>query len=461
MEVGTFLGRLHPMVVHLPIGCLLMASAFDLMSYGARYRPLRNAVAPTLFVGFVAAVIACVFGYLLSLSGSYDEDLLEGHRNAGIILAVASGMWWALASDLFSRIVKKSDRTANAVSERALGITGVHSLIRRSTTLFGLGVIVVLGYAAHQGGSLTHGSDYLSFVQTTRKKRPKPLTTADALVFDDVVLPILESKCESCHKRGKRKGDLIVSSYDDLMKGGENGVVIVAGSLEESELYRRITLDPEHEDFMPKDGKKPLTKEETNVIKWWIQRAQAANDRKVSSVEGHEEMLPVVAGILGLGEAGLAGGEIINTRQPNPDIPMSIDMGAVDNLRKKGMRVRVMLHAPVMLDIALPPDSGIGINELEDGLRSVARNVVWLNLSGNNLVALDLMVLKEMTNLEKLRLERNPVGDELGDILNDLKHLEALNINDTKVTDDGYSKLKNHPSLKRIYRWASGTGVVR
>jgi len=436
----TFLGRLHPMVVHLPIGFLLMASAFDLMSYRARYRYLRNAVAPALFAGFVSAVVACVFGYLLSLSGSYDEVILESHRNAGILLAVASGVWWAIVTSLFSGNV----------------VVG-----HRFTTVYGFAVVVVLGYAGHQGGSLTHGSDYLSFVESDKPKRPKPLTVADALVFDDVVLPILERKCEGCHNRGKRKGDLIMSSYADLMKGGENGVVIVAGSLKNSELYRRITLDPEHEDFMPTDGKKPLTNEETNVIKWWIETAQAANDRKFASIEGNEEMLPVVTAMLGLDEVtGLTRVEAINTRQPNPDLPMSVDMSAVDNLRKKGMMVRVMLHAPVMLDIALPAHSGIGMNSLEDGLRSVAQNVVWLNLSENDLAASDLKVLKEMRNLEKLRLERNPVGDDLVDILNDLKQLEALNINDTKVTDRGYLKLKEHPSLKRIFRWSSRPGAA-
>ena len=434
MEIVSFLGRLHPMVVHLPIGFLLIASAFDMLSYSARYRHLRNAIAPALFAGFVSAVVACVFGYLLSLDGSYDEDILERHRNAGITLAVSSAMWWALVTTWFSNYVRVG---------------------HRYTSVFGFVVVVVLGYAGHQGGSLTHGSDYLSFVEPEKPKRAKPLTIADALVFDDVVLPILERKCERCHRRGKRKGGLIVSSYADLMKGGEDGVVIVAGNLENSELYRRITLDPEHKDFMPSDGRRPLTEEETNVIKWWIKKAQAAYDRKFASVEGHEEMLPVVAGIVGLDEA-----KVVNTRQPNPELPMSIDMGAVDNLRKKGMMVRVMLHAPVMLDITLPAHSDIGMIEIEDDLRSVARNVVWLNLAGNDLVASDLIVLKEMSNLEKLRLERNPVDDNLIGILSDLKHLEALNINDTKVTDRGFLKLKEHPSLKRIFRWNSRLGVA-
>ncbi|MGC3944149.1 MAG: hypothetical protein QM762_06420 [Chryseolinea sp.] len=434
MDVFGFLGRLHPMVVHLPIGFLVIAAAFDLISYSTRYKHLRNGVAPALLLAFASAVIACVFGYLLSLSGSYDEDILGSHKIAGILLAIFTGVWWALASNLLPGV--------------AAG--------RRLTTMLGFAVVVVMVYAGHQGGSLTHGSDYLSPGQSEKPKRVKPLTVQDALVFDDVVLPILERKCEGCHRRGKRKGDLIVSTYADLMKGGENGVVIVAGNLAKSDLYRRITLDADHKDFMPTDGKKPLSNEETDVIKWWIEKARAADEVKVGLVEGHEQMLPLLTAIIGLEGRGSNDLAVINTRQPNADLPMSTDMGAVEDLRKKGMMVRVMLHAPVMLDVTLPAGSVVSMKELEADLHRVARNIVWLNLSGNNLAVSDLSVLGEMSNLEKLRLEGNPVGDDLFDIVKNLKYLEALNINDTKVTDAGYTTLKERTSCKRVYRWSSG-----
>ena len=73
-------------------------------------------------------------------------------------------------------------------------------------------------------------------------------------------------------------------------------------------------------------------------------------------------------------------------------------------------------------------------------------------------MASDLIALKEMKNLEKLRLERNPLGDDIVEILRELNHLEALNINDTKVSDEAYSRLKGLPALKRVYRWSSKSG---
>lgn len=432
MDITALLGRLHPMVVHLPIGFLIIAAAFDVISYARKYRHMQHAVAPALLAGFASAVVACIFGYWLSLSGSYDDDLLANHKISGILLAITSGLWWILAARFF---------------------TDKFFLDRRIETTFGLGVIALLGYAGHQGGSLTHGSDYL-VVSERKPKRELPSSPAEARVFDDVVLPVLERKCEGCHRRGKRKGDLILSSYGDVMRGGENGMVVTAGNLDKSELYRRITLDPDHKDFMPTDGKKPLTKEETDIIAWWIEKAQASNEAKVADIEGHADMLAIVSAIIGLEDHGLGDIALVNTRPLNPDIPMSADMGAIDNLRKKGMMVRVMLHAPLMLDITLPAGT-TGLKEFEHDLQAVAANVVWLNLSGNNLAASDLIALKAMRNLEKLRLERNPLGDDVFEILKDLNHLEALNINDTKVSDDGYSKLKELPSLKRIYRWSS------
>ena len=47
-----------------------------------------------------------------------------------------------------------------------------------------------------------------------------------------------------------------------------------------------------------------------------------------------------------------------------------------------------------------------------------------------------------MTNLEKLRLEKNPLSDKIILPLSGLHHLEALNLNETNVTQLGIEKLK-------------------
>ena len=104
------------------------------------------------------------------------------------------------------------------------------------------------------------------------KKEPRPKVTEidSADIFLDMVLPMMENKCVSCHNDGKKKGGLKLDTYANMMKGGESGDVIVVGNANESELYNRITLPEDHDDFMPSEGKRPLTDTEVELIEWWI-----------------------------------------------------------------------------------------------------------------------------------------------------------------------------------------------
>ena len=93
------------------------------------------------------------------------------------------------------------------------------------------------------------------------------------------------------------------------------------------------------------------------------------------------------------------------------------------------------------------------MRDIEKELSIVAGNVIWLNLSDNNLTENDLEILKQMNNLEKLRLEKNPVGDQIVDLLSQLQHLEAVNLNETLLTNSGLARLRRHTSLQRVYTW--------
>ena len=165
-------------------------------------------------------------------------------------------------------------------------------------------------------------------------------------------------------------------------------------------------------------------------------------------------MIPLVASILQLpGASPLPEERLAGASTVNPLIPASTDMSMIENLRKKGVTIRIMLHAPPMLDVTLPSERRIAIQEIAHDLGAVAKNVIWLNLSDNNLTEADLPILKQMTNLEKLRLEKNAIGDGIVDMLSGLKHLVALNVNETRLSDSGLARLRQHPSLKRIYTW--------
>ncbi|ADB17053.1 Planctomycete cytochrome C [Pirellula staleyi DSM 6068] len=99
---------------------------------------------------------------------------------------------------------------------------------------------------------------------------------AEKVSYFRQVLPIFRTKnCIGCHQPAKRGGEYVMTSFADLLKGGESGdAAIVAGSPDKSYLMGQITpVDGKAE--MPKDGP-PLTQPEIDTITKWI--AQGAVD---------------------------------------------------------------------------------------------------------------------------------------------------------------------------------------
>ncbi len=80
------------------------------------------------------------------------------------------------------------------------------------------------------------------------------------------ILPLLKVNCVSCHKPGKAKGGLDLSTYAALMAGGKSGASVKPGDAAGSSLVEEICGE---EPSMPKDGE-PLTAAEVALISRWI-----------------------------------------------------------------------------------------------------------------------------------------------------------------------------------------------
>ena len=95
---------------------------------------------------------------------------------------------------------------------------------------------------------------------------------AEPVSFFREVRPILRTNCVGCHKPGKLKGGLDLTSHAMLLKGGKSGDTLKPGHAEESELFTQLVgAEPE----MPKDAE-PLTAAEVATIRRWI--AEGATD---------------------------------------------------------------------------------------------------------------------------------------------------------------------------------------
>jgi uncharacterized membrane protein len=133
MNFSELIGHFHPVLVHLPIGILLLAALFQLLALKPKYAALQMATGIALFWGMISAILSCISGYLLSLSGDYDDELLDTHT------------WFAIATASISLIAYLFNRWENEFAKWVI--------------LLMVPLIFVTG---HLGGSLTHGSDYLT-----------------------------------------------------------------------------------------------------------------------------------------------------------------------------------------------------------------------------------------------------------------------------------------------------------
>ena len=111
--------------------------------------------------------------------------------------------------------------------------------------------------------------------------------------FTRDIRPILEKRCVSCHGALKQKGGLRLDAAKLVLRGGENGAVIVPGRSEESSLVTRLKSKNEDE-RMPPEGV-PLESEQIQKIERWIKAGATAppNETIIASPDQHWAFLPV------------------------------------------------------------------------------------------------------------------------------------------------------------------------
>lgn len=106
--------------------------------------------------------------------------------------------------------------------------------------------------------------------------------------FHNDVRPIFQANCNACHRAGKAKGGLDLTSVAAIKKGGKHGAAIEVGKADGSRLMEDIGGD---EPTMPDEGE-PLTAEEVALIGRWI--AGGAIDDSPVAGAGHHLTTPPV-----------------------------------------------------------------------------------------------------------------------------------------------------------------------
>ena len=253
-DLTLFLGRFHPLLVHLPIGFFVLLALLELLILLPRFKHLASLRGVVAALAVPASLLSALCGWLLSRGGGYDATLLQWHQWAGFGVAAAS-----LATFLVWRL-------------------------RRPTAyrIVLAGTCAVLVFASHHGGSLTHGRDYLTRyapaplrsllgAKSQSPGRSAGVPSATKPAFAAVVAPVLDHYCIGCHGPEKSKGNLRLDTLEALRHGGESGPPVVPGQAASSLILKLLRAAPDDERHMPPSGKPQPSADEIALLEWWIE----------------------------------------------------------------------------------------------------------------------------------------------------------------------------------------------
>ncbi len=419
-----FLGRFHPLVIHFPVVLVLLALIFEILRWFRLLNVSSALVVLVLGLGLVGCLVSLSLGFLLYYTGEYSGDIMQNHLRGGVLLtaSVAVAMFLLL--------------TFKGLNYKSYYYGYISFLLAGN---------IILIYTSHQGGSLTHGKEYLieylpNFSQQEVDWEPKPLE--EMLVYEDVIVSFLDRKCMSCHNENKAKGGLVMTSYEDLLKGGKGDhPAVVKDSSSRSDVYRRVVLPSHDEDVMPPEGKTPLTKDEASLLAWWIDHG-ADPDIKVTEAAQAPEIQPVIDVYLVELETQqrnrylqkLSTENLIKTVSTGKNYELGID--PYDD---KGITVSMTF-----------PPAAFGDNDLVQ-IQPVFRNITKASFIGSDITDDGFYHLGQMTSLRELYLQQTQIKGEGLIHLSRLENLKLLNLSKTNISNGHLLHVLQFPALEELY----------
>lgn len=422
MDIMNFIGRLHPLVVHLPIGFLFLALLVEWIMGKGKSKSHTRIVLFILIMGALSSIMAIVCGWLLAMEGDYDPSTLSWHRWLGTAIGIL-----AIIAPLAKYFLKKN-------------------LYR--FTLISIGLLL-LG-TGHYGGSLTHGSDYLlqplkGTVSENNINLPEVRNPDSIIVYNSFIQPMFEQKCYDCHNPEKDMGGLNMVSYVKLLEGGDHGKVINSDPWT-SELVLRVTLPKTNEKYMPPKGI-PLNYNEISLLKWWIEHGSDSL-KTITEMEPDKTIKHILASNYKIDTSPKTFVERVQAPSVNAFI--------LDSLSHLGWQINQIAEGNNLLEVSPKNKSLLSKKDLSV-LAKIKDNITWLDLSGLALVDTDIDIISKFKNLTKLQLGDNGITENGLVSLSSLKHLESLNLANNPIQSKNLDWAKPLTSLKRVYLWQTKT----
>jgi len=411
------IGRMHPLILHFPIVILLIAMLMEFF----RFRPensentfYRNFLQNLLLIGSLFAAITVVMGLFLSREEGYSGDTLFWHKWTGAgIFFISSFIYWIRNNNWYKAPVAKAGALITVV---ALVLTG------------------------HYGASLTHGDNFI-FEPITSQREIAIVPLENAVVFNDVIKPIFEQKCVSCHNPDKLKGELILTDSKSIIKGGKSGKLYVPGNPEISLLLERVHLPNEDKKHMPPSGKAQLTPQEVMLLALWV-KENSDFKKKIIDLPANDSL------------------RILATTQLKPTVNTEevfefsmADEDVVKKLNTDYRTVASLAKESPALSVNIYNRNAYSVKQLDE-LSEVSKQVVSLNLNKMPVKDADLKSIGKFENLRKLDLNFTDITAKGLKELAGLKHLKSLTLSGTKINfKDLQSQIQAFKNLKTISVW--------
>ena len=411
-------GRLHPMILHFPIVLIILAMLMEFF----RFRPAFAAeklydefTTVLLLSGALLAAITAIMGLFLSREPGYDSNSVQWHKWFGVgIVFISSAIY------------------------RLRNVSWYKAPMAQSGAVM---TVCFLMIAGHYGASVTHGDNFVLGPVMKNSRHSVPID--QALVYRDVVQPIFETKCISCHNPDKLKGGLMLIDAKSVLKGGKSGKLFVPGQPQVSLLLERIHLPEEEKKHMPPSGKPQLTAAEMNVLYHWI-KANADFKKKVTDLPTADSLRMAAAPFLKPAEAS----------------EEQYDFAAADQkeIKKLNNNYRViyeLANGSPALAVNIYNKSTYNTKVLDE-LSAVKKQVVSIDLNKMPVVDGDLKTIAGFENLRSLNLNFSDItGNTLKD-LSSLKYLHSVSLAGTKLSAQALDQLKALKSLKEVVLWNTG-----
>ena len=421
------LGRFHPLIVHLPIGFLLLG--LMMLVFDRKENNHQKIIHFALFWGVFSTLCAVLTGAVLYIREGYAWEDIQGH----LILSVLT---FVFAFLLYLKL--KGFSPFNKLSQKFLGY----------------GLVLVLIATGHLGGNLTHGKDHLTeplppdlktalgIELASKKLILLPETHQELSLYSGVIQPILDQKCVSCHNPKKIKGGLLMNNYKGIMEGGEEGSIIFALNDEESEILRRIHLPREEKKHMPPKAKTQLTKAEIKIIEQWV--TLGAPEKKTVSELGLSPQL--FTSFFSKDETGIY-----------PDIKLNpLNNSLIDSIKSIGLQVAPLYKTSPLLKI-----SAINVSDFDDQkaelLFKALDHIVDLDLGQTQVTDAVFDLVKEFKNLTVLKLYRTSISGNGINKLRSLEYLKQINLVNSNFEAPYLEDMYLFPALEKVYLFGTPT----